>query len=147
MPSISRSALVPYDAREMFDLVSDIDRYEEFIPWCVRSRVLARDDDTVRAELTFSKGGVHKAFTTNNRQQRGKMIEIRLVEGPFRRLEGYWRFQNVGESASRVTLDMEFEFSNRIVAFAFGKVFTQVANLLVEAFVERARVVYGPREV
>lgn len=147
MPTIRRSALVPYTPAEMFALVNEIERYDEFIPWCKRSRVVYRDEDTVRGELTFAKGGVEKSFVTSNRQQPGKMIEIRLVEGPFRRLEGYWRFQAVGESACRVMLDMEFEFSSRLVAFAFGKVFTQVANRLVEAFVQRAEAVYGKREV
>ncbi|ABM62251.1 type II toxin-antitoxin system RatA family toxin [Halorhodospira halophila] len=147
MPSISRSELVPYTAVEIYDLVNDVARYPEFIPWCKECEILETSEDTTRARMTFAKGGMEKSFVTANRHQRGKMIDIRLVEGPFQRLEGYWRFRDLGESASKVTLDMEFEFSNRIVAYAFGKVFTQVANTLVDSFARRAREVYGERDV
>lgn len=143
MTSVSRSALVSYSAEAMFDLVDDVDSYDQFLPWCKESRVLERTDEQVKATIVFARGGFEKAFTTSNRRQRGKMIEIRLVEGPFRRLEGYWRFQALREDASKVSLDLEFEFSNRLIAMAFGKVFTQVANTLVDAFVARARQVYG----
>ncbi len=147
MPTISRSELVPYTAVEIYDLVNDIERYPAFIPWCTSGEIISTSEDTTRARLTFAKGGMEKSFVTANRHQRGKMIDIRLVEGPFQRLEGYWRFHDVGESASKVTLDMEFEFSNRLVAYAFGKVFTQVANTLVDSFARRAREVYGERDV
>ena len=147
MPTISRSELVPYTAVEIYDLVNDIERYPAFIPWCTSGEIISTSEDTTRARLTFAKGGMEKSFVTANRHQRGKMIDIRLVEGPFQRLEGYWRFHGVGESASKVTLDMEFEFSNRLVAYAFGKVFTQVANTLVDSFARRAREVYGERDV
>ncbi len=147
MTTISRSTLVPYSAEEIYDLVNDVERYPEFIPWCKDTEILATSEETTRARMTFAKGGVEKSFVTANRHQYGKMIDIRLVEGPFRRLEGYWRFYNLGEGASKVTLDMEFEFSNRVVAYAFGKVFTQVANRLVDSFSQRARQVYGERNV
>ncbi|MCC5812601.1 MAG: type II toxin-antitoxin system RatA family toxin [Ectothiorhodospiraceae bacterium] len=143
MATISRSALVNYSAREMFDLVDDVDRYKEFLPWCSDSGILSTNDDERKAFVTISKGGVSKSFTTLNRVQRGKMLEIRLVEGPFRRLDGYWRFQDLSEDASKVSLDLEFEFSNAIVRMAFGRVFDQLANRLVDSFVQRAREVYG----
>ena len=142
MTTVSRSALVPYSAQAMFDLVDDVDSYDRFLPWCKESRVLERTDDAVKGTIIFSKGVFEKGFTTLNRRQPGKMIEIRLVEGPFRHLEGFWRFQTLREDASKVSLDLEFEFNNRLVAMAFGKVFTQVANTLVDAFVGRAREVY-----
>lgn len=147
MTTISRSTLVPYTAEEIYDLVNDVERYPEFIPWCKDAKILATSEETTRARMTFAKGGVEKSFVTANRHQHAKMIDIRLVEGPFRHLEGYWRFYDLGEGSSKVTLDMEFEFSNRMVAYAFGKVFTQVANLLVDSFSQRARQVYGERDV
>ncbi|MFO7858505.1 MAG: type II toxin-antitoxin system RatA family toxin [Ectothiorhodospiraceae bacterium] len=143
MTTISRSALVSHSAQAMFDLVDDVDRYKEFLPWCSDSGVLERRGDEVRAYVTISKGGVSRSFTTCNRAQRGKMIEVRLVEGPFRRLDGYWRFQQMGDNASKVALDLEFEFSNSIVRMAFGRVFEQVANRLVDSFVKRADALYG----
>ena len=147
MPTVNRSALVPYSPEEMYELVNNVERYPEFIPWCKKVDVLYRDEGSTRARLTFAKGMVEKSFVTANRHQYGKMIDIRLVEGPFRRLEGYWRFERVGESASKVVLDMEFEFSNRVVAFAFCKIFTPVANRFVDSFVHRARDIYGERDV
>ena len=147
MTTISRSALVSHSAQAMFELVDDVDRYKEFLPWCSDSGVLQRRGDEVRAYVTISKGGVSRSFTTCNRAQRGKMIEVRLVEGPFRRLDGYWRFQPLGDNASKVALDLEFEFSNAIVRMAFGRVFEQVANRLVDSFVKRADSLYGrPRD-
>lgn len=143
MTSVSRSALVPYSAEQMFRLVDDVAAYQDFLPWVKESRELHRDEDTVRATLVFAKGGFEKAFTTQNRIQRGKIIDIRLVEGPFQHLNGYWRFQQLEENACKVSLDMEFEFASRLLGMAFGRVFTQVANTLVDSFVQRARQVYG----
>ncbi|PWG64245.1 type II toxin-antitoxin system RatA family toxin [Sediminicurvatus halobius] len=143
MTTVARSALVPYSAEDMFRLVDDVASYEQFLPWVKRSRELHRDADTVRAELLFSKGGFEKSFTTQNRIQYGKMIDIRLVEGPFRHLDGYWRFQSLADDACKVSLDLEFEFSNRLLAMAFGRVFTQVAGTLVDSFVRRAHELYG----
>ena len=143
MATISRSALVPYTAESMFDLVDDVDTYEDFLPWCKESEVLWRKDDELKATVWISKGGVEKSFTTLNRTQRGKMIEMRLVEGPFQRLDGYWRFQALGDQGCKISLDLEFEFSNRLVKMAFGKIFNQIASKLVDAFVERAHAIYG----
>lgn len=144
LPVVKKSSLVPYRAGQMFELVNDVDSYSEFLPLCVGSGVLERKGDEIKASVEFAKGGVRKAFTTLNRVQPGKMIEIRLVEGPFRLLEGFWRFDPIGEERSRVSLDLEFEFSSRLIQLAFGPVFHQIANSLVEAFCQRARQVYGP---
>lgn len=143
MPCISRSALVPFRADQMFALVDDIDRYQEFLPWCGSSSVLARDEDEVRASILVQKGGFAKSFTTRNRLQLNKMIEMRLLEGPFRHLEGFWRFDSLGEDACKVSLDLEFEFSNRIIDVTFGPIFSQIVNSLVDAFMQRAMQVYG----
>ncbi|WP_290651499.1 type II toxin-antitoxin system RatA family toxin [Aquisalimonas sp.] len=146
MTTISRSALVHHSARTMFDLVNDVDRYKEFLPWCSDSGVIEQHGDELKAFVTISKGGVSRSFTTRNRAQPGKMLEVRLVEGPFKRLDGYWRFQSLGDNASKVALDMEFEFSNAIVRMAFGRVFDQVANRLVDSFVTRADQLYGRKK-
>jgi ribosome-associated toxin RatA of RatAB toxin-antitoxin module len=145
MTTIHRNALVPYSTDEMFALVDDIDTYREFLPWCSASNVLARDADEVRATIELSKGGLNKSFTTVNRLQKGKMIEMRLVEGPFRHLEGFWRFDALPESGCKVSLDLDFEFSSRMMGLMIGPVFTQVANSLVDAFCKRAEQVYGRR--
>ena len=143
MARISKSALVPYTPAQMFALVDNIEAYSQFLPWCRRATVLSRDADEVRATLELSKGGVEKAFTTCNRNQQDKMIEIRLVNGPFKRLDGYWRFDALGEDGCKISLDLEFEFASRMLSMVVGPVFSQIANSLVDAFMQRAGDVYG----
>jgi ribosome-associated toxin RatA of RatAB toxin-antitoxin module len=145
MPTVSRSALVPHSAEQMFELVADVDRYQEFLPWCGESRVLSREQDELKGCIVIAKAGIERSFTTVNRFQHGKMMEIRLIEGPFRHLEGFWRFQALRPDACKVSLDLDFEFANRVITMAFGKVFTQIANTLVDAFVKRADEVYARR--
>ncbi len=145
MTTLSRNALVPYSPSEMYDLVNEIERYPEFLPWCKSTEVHERSEDEVKATIELAKGGIHKSFSTHNRMQPGKMIEIRLVEGPFSHLHGFWRFDPLGESASKVSMDMEFDFSNRLLGMAVGPVFGQIVSTLVDAFVKRAREVYGTR--
>ncbi|MBB71026.1 MAG: ubiquinone-binding protein [Legionellales bacterium] len=141
--TINRKAVVPYTAQQMYNLVNDIPSYPEFLPWCESSEILSATDDEIRATLVLSKGGLQKAFTTCNRLQKDKMIEVRLVSGPFHHLEGFWRFENIDGGGSKVSLDMEFEFSNRILSMMLGPIFNQIANSFVEVFSERAKVVYG----
>jgi ribosome-associated toxin RatA of RatAB toxin-antitoxin module len=145
MASINRSALVPYSPAEMFALVDDIEAYPEFLPGCRGTRVLSRSTDEVRATIELSKGGVEKAFTTSNRSQQNKMIEVRLVEGPFKHLNGFWRFDPLGESGCKVSFDLEFEFASRVLGMVVGPVFSQIANSLVDSFLKRAEQVYGKR--
>jgi ribosome-associated toxin RatA of RatAB toxin-antitoxin module len=142
---IHRSALVPYGAHEMYELVADVESYPRFLPWCGGARVLSRDEDVVVAAVDIAYGGVHKTFTTRNLMQPGKMLEIRLVEGPFSHLHGHWRFDELGENGSRISLDLDFEFSNRLIAAAISPVFTRIANQLVDGFVRRAHERYGKR--
>lgn len=143
MTTIHRQALVSHSAEEMYRLVDDIESYPQFLPWCRSTAVISRNEDEVRASLELAKGSVHKTFSTLNRLHKGKMIEMRLLEGPFRHLEGYWRFEVLSEDACKVSLDLEFEFRNKMVGLVVGPVFNPVANSLVDAFCKRADDVYG----
>lgn len=143
MPQISRSALVPYTPEQMYALVDGINAYPDFLPWCSRAQELSRDDGSVKASVEIAKGSVKKSFTTLNTMQPGSVIEMSLVDGPFKHLHGYWRFEALKPGACKVSLDLEFEFSNKLMALAIGSVFNQVANTLVDSFVGRARTVYG----
>ena len=145
MTAISKSALVSYSPAQMFALVDGIEAYPEFLPWCRGAKVLSRTDDEVRATIELSKGGVEKAFTTCNRNQKNKMIEMRLVEGPFRQLEGFWRFDALGDDGCKVSFDLEFEFASRMLGMVVGPVFSQIANSMVDSFHKRAVEVYGKR--
>jgi len=145
MPVINRNALVPYSAAEMYALVDDIKAYPQFLPWCRSATEWSRGEDEVKASIELHRGGVHKTFTTLNRLQRDKMIEVRLVEGPFHHLEGFWRFESLSPATSRVSLDLEYEFSSHLLRLAIGPVFSQIANTLMDAFCERAVGLYGKR--
>lgn len=145
MSAIRRSAIVPYSAHEMYALVSDIGAYSQFLPWCSESRILRQQGDTAEAAITIGYHGVHKSFTTRNLLQQDKMMEIRLVEGPFRYLNGYWRFTPLAEGACKVELDLEFEVANRLLSAVMTPVFSGIASQLVDAFHARAMTLYGPR--
>lgn len=143
MAIVKRSAIVPYTAGQMYALVNDIEAYPEFLPWCRSSKVISRDADEIHASLELAKSGLHKSFTTCNRLQADKMIEIRLVNGPFKHLEGMWRFEDLAENRSKVSLDMEFHFATRLLDMLVGPVFHQMSHSLVDAFHHRAAQVYG----
>jgi ribosome-associated toxin RatA of RatAB toxin-antitoxin module len=143
MAHINRSALVPYSSEQMYRLVDNIAQYPQFLPWCRSTVEHERDDDQVKASIEIARGAVNKRFTTINRVQANKMIEMRLVDGPFKHLQGFWRFDELAVGKCKVSLDLDFEFANKILSLAVGPIFNQVANTLVDSFVERARSVYG----
>ena len=143
MAVINKSALVPYNPDQMFKLVDDIEAYVEFLPWCSASTVLMRSECDVTASLEISHSGFHKTFTTRNIYAEGYRINMCLVEGPFKSLEGIWQFQALGDQGCKIMLDLEFEFKSRLVGMSFGPIFGQMAGSLVDAFTQRAKTVYG----
>ena len=142
MPNINKSKVVPYSQKKMYKLVNNVELYSKFLPFCKSSQIDNYTQEEIRATLMFSHGGFSKAFTTLNRLQPHRMIEIRLINGPFRQLEGLWRFESVDRKRCRVFLDLEFEFSSRWLALIFGPLFNQVATVLVDVFCERASTIY-----
>jgi ribosome-associated toxin RatA of RatAB toxin-antitoxin module len=145
MTAIRKHALVPYSAKEMYALVEDIKAYPLFLPWCKQAHILAREGDEVQASITMARGGLEKTFTTRNTLITDEAIEMRLLKGPFSRLHGIWRFQALGDSGCKVSLEMDFEFSNRLLRLTLGPVFTHISDSLVEAFTRRAQELYGQR--
>ena len=145
MTSIHKSALVPYSAHEMFQLVADIESYSGFLPWCSGARIVSREQDVVVAAIDVAYGGVQKTFTTQNRLSTDRTMEMRLVSGPFSHLHGYWHFHPLDERASKISLDLEFKFSNKLMDLALGSAFTKIANSMVDSFQQRAVEIYGRR--
>lgn len=143
MATVSKSALVAHSATEMYTLVNDIESYPRFLPWCRSSRILSRNQDEIKATIEIAKGGLRKSFTTQNRLQPDERIEIRLIDGPFRRLEGFWQFHQLREDACKVSLNLEFEFANPLLRATLGPIFNQITDTMVDAFCKRAREVYG----
>jgi len=143
MPNVNRTALVEYSAAQMFQLVDDIAAYPEFLPWCGGAQEYNRDANQVEASVTIQKGSINKSFTTRNRLTKPELIELTLIDGPFKKLLGQWRFDAISDTACKITFNMDFEFSNRLVGMAVGPIFNQVANTFVDSFVKRAKTVYG----
>jgi len=142
MAQVDRSALVLHTAEQMFDLINDVERYPEFLPWCAKAEVVSRSDDALVATLYLAKAGLKYSFTTRNQLKRPVQMTLELVEGPFSSLVGVWDFKVLSDEACKVSLNLQFEFSGKIAAMAMGKVFNQVATTLVDAFVSRADEIY-----
>ena len=142
MQVVERSAIVAYTPAQMFDLVNDVDRYPEFLPWCVGARVEVLSESEILAAVKVARGLVRMEFTTRNSLQKDEQILMQLIEGPFRHMSGQWRFAAIGDRGSRVQFRVEFEFKNRLVASAFNSVFEALCSTIVDAFVVRAQQIY-----
>lgn len=145
MDTIQRSAIVPYSCEEMFNLVNNIEDYPKFLPWCHESHVVAKSANHVEARLDIAWSGFHKSFTTKNTLHPHTAIEIDLVTGPFRHLEGKWHFNSLGDKGCKVALDLEFEFTGNFLDKLFDPIFNMIANSLVESFSKRAKEIYGEK--
>ena len=146
MSHIKRSALVHYSPAEMYQLVNNVADYAAFLPWCRSSEVKSESDTEMVASVEIAKGVLNKTFTTHNQLQQGQRIDLLLVDGPFKKLSGYWQFDALKtENACRVNLELEFEFDNAMMSIAAKPIFTQIANSLVDSFCKRAVEIYGER--
>jgi ribosome-associated toxin RatA of RatAB toxin-antitoxin module len=146
MKTVHKSVLIWYSADEMFSLVVNVTRYPQFLPWCDRAAVLAEDDRGMTAEIGIAFSGIHQTFTTLNEHVPGREVRMKLVSGPFSRLDGQWRFIALGEGrqrACKVELQLHYGFDNAALSALVGPVFDKIAGSLVDAFVKRAEQVYG----
>jgi ribosome-associated toxin RatA of RatAB toxin-antitoxin module len=143
MRQVSRSAIVPYPPLAMYELVADVEAYPQFLPGCSAARVQSRSEDELVGSLTLARGPLHTTFTTRNRLAPPDQISMQLIDGAFRDLRGEWGFAALGEQGCRVTLELAFEFANPVKDMLLGPAFEGICNQLVDAFVERARRVYG----
>lgn len=143
MPVVEKSVLVGHSAQQMFALVDAIEAYPQFLPWCSGTEVLHRDDERTRATLHVNYHGAKQSFTTENaKAPPGRMI-VRLVQGPFRILDGEWRFNALAEQACKVEFRLHYEFASRFLEMLVGPVFSYIANTMVDAFVKRADDLHG----
>ncbi len=138
MASVAKSVLVRHSAESMFALVADIESYPDFLPWCGGTRILSRDGDAVTAAIDIRFHGIGQSFTTINRQVPFERIDMQLVEGPFSRLEGGWRFTPLGDDGCKVELALDYDFNNFLLGKLVGPVFHQIAASMVDSFVMRA---------
>lgn len=146
MKTVSKSVLLWYSAQEMYRLVTAVEQYPQFLPWCDQSRVIQTDDAGMTAEVGISFGGIHQTFTTRNTHTEDRQVAVALVKGPFSRLDGVWNFIPLGDGgqrACRVELNLNYGFDNKTLGRLVGPVFDRIAGTLVDAFVKRAAQVYG----
>ena len=152
MKHVKKSVLLWYSAPQMYGLVTTIDDYPKFLPWCERAEIIDAHDEGVTARLHLAYGGIRQAFTTRNAHDPDASVRMELVDGPFSQLEGCWRFiplakpgeaEAVASQACKVEFDLRYAFSSRSLEALVGPVFDRIANTFVEAFVKRAEQVYG----
>ncbi|HXF16173.1 MAG TPA: type II toxin-antitoxin system RatA family toxin [Burkholderiales bacterium] len=145
MALVEKSVLIEYSAAQMYALVENIPAYPEFLPWCGGTEILERQGDITRAAIVIDFRGIKQRFSTQNRAEPPKLIEMTLIDGPFRQLDGSWRFKALGDEACKIEFRLHYEFSSKLLEKIFGPVFHFIASTFVDAFVKRARQLYGER--
>lgn len=150
MKHVKKTVLIWYSPREMYELVTGVEQYPRFLPWCERSDVLERHDSGMTARLGLHYMGVRHAFTTRNEHVPGESVVVSLVDGPFSRLDGIWQFLPLGRPGSeaqacKIDFELRYAFSSKALETVVSPVFDRIANTFVDSFVQRAEVVYGPR--
>lgn len=143
MTKIHKTAIVPYSAEQMYVLVNDIETYPQFLPWCKSASILSENGTHLVASIAMGISGLEKSFTTNNVLKPNDSIEMRLLEGPFSHLHGFWKFQPLGDDGCKISFDMQFEITNKLLKMTLGPVFSKIVSSLVDAFVKRANELYG----
>ena len=144
MRRVLKSVLVPHSARQMFDLVDDVEAYPQFLPWCSGAAVLATRGDrkTARIDINYHKVRAH--FTTDNVNVPGASIVVTLKEGPFKQLHGEWHFRVLAPQACKVEFALSYEFATAVLEGLVGPVFNHIATTFIDAFVRRADDAYEP---
>lgn len=143
MPVIRRSKVEPYSAQQMFDLVNDVERYSEYLPWCKDVRILRQTDDQMDVSVGVFMGPVNKTFTTRNKIVKGELIAMSLVNGPFKRLQGAWKFIPLSETECRIEFELDFTLSVGLLSNMLNPIFENMYGSMIKAFSERAKVIYG----
>ena len=143
MKHIHKTALVPYNCSEMFDLVNNVNDYPKFLPWCKSVTLVSQTESEIVATVHMGGAGLEKSFTTKNIITPNKIIQMSLVNGPFDHLSGDWKFYQLGNEGCKISLNLEFEIKNRLLSMSLGPVFTKICTGLVDGFIKRANEVYG----
>jgi ribosome-associated toxin RatA of RatAB toxin-antitoxin module len=145
MKRITRTAISPHSAAQLYALVEDIESYPRFLPWCLSTTVHERKAGGTRATLTVGLSGLRQSFTTQNENRPGEAIDLRLVEGPFKAFAAAWRFTPLGPAGCRIEFSLDYEFASRALGRLLEPLFDRIANTMVDAFARRADEVHGTR--
>jgi ribosome-associated toxin RatA of RatAB toxin-antitoxin module len=143
MHHISKSAIVAYSCEQMYQLVNQVDDYPQFLNWCSSASILNQTADQITASVSINKSAFNQSFTTINTLTPNQRIDMQLKDGPFNHLSGAWIFTALTDTACKVELELQFNFSSRVVDIAISPIFTSIANSQLDAFVSRAKQIYG----
>ena len=142
MPTHAEHKVLPYSPEQMFDLVADVGKYPTFLPWCAGARVKSHTDTQLVADLTIGFGPFRESFTSRVELDRPRQVQVKYENGPFRYLNNQWTFES-NQKGCNVKFYVDFEFKSRVLQAAIGVVFNNAVKLMVNAFLKRAREVYG----
>ncbi len=142
MAKVQKTVLINHSASRMYALVDDVKKYPEFLPWCGGVDLLNQDEQTTVATLHIAYHGLHQKFTTENRKTYPNLMEISLKDGPFKQLEGIWRFIELNDHACKIEFKLNYEFANSFLEKIIAPVFSHIANTFVDGFVTRADIIY-----
>ena len=145
MHTVERSVLVHHSASQMFNLVADVEKYPEFMPWCGGASIDQQDSDGMQASITIAIAGLKHTFTTKNSHQCPERIGLSLVKGPFSVLEGEWVFVPLTDAGCKVLFTLRYEFSSRALEVVVGPVFSRIASSFIDSFTQRAEQCYGDK--
>jgi len=144
MPTHAERRVLPYRPDQLFDLVADIERYPEFLPWCVGVRIRERQGDTLVADLIIGFKMIRERFTSRVKLDRpGLRIDVAYAEGPFRYLNNHWLFEPMPDGHCRIDFYVDFEFRSHVLQRIIGALFNEAVRRMVSAFENRARKLYG----
>ncbi|CAC5840332.1 Putative oligoketide cyclase/lipid transport protein, similarity with yeast ubiquinone-binding protein YOL008W [uncultured Gammaproteobacteria bacterium] len=143
MHHISKSAIVPYSCEQMYQLVNQIDKYPQFLNWCSSADILNQTEQEITASVSINKNTFKQTFTTLNTLTPNVRIDMQLKDGPFKQLNGAWIFTSLNDNACKINLELEFSFASKLVDMVITPVFTSISNTQLDAFIERAKQIYG----
>lgn len=146
MADVHKSVLINYSAEQMYELVTAVADYPQFLPWCRDVVIITQNETTLEARIHVSFKGIQSFFHTRNAQHRPHTIEMAFVDGPFRSFYGSWRFIPLTSQACKIEFHLHYAFSNFILEKVIGPVFSVIANTFVDCFVKRADELYGQPE-
>ncbi len=143
MPTHAERRVLPYTPEQLFDIVADIERYPDFLPWCVATRVKAREGNVITADVVIGFKMFRERFTTRNVLDRPRRIDVTYHEGPFKYLNNHWLFEPVGEGSCDLDFYIDFEFHSRLLQMAAGRLFNEAVKVMVSSFERRAKAIHG----